>query len=63
MQVADHTLQVGDDVRLIAGTHRGHQALLVQLGDDSSSRHTVRCEDGQTMRVSKAHVQRTDQAS
>jgi hypothetical protein len=57
MPVTDHTLQVGDDVRLIAG------ALLVQLGDDTSSRHTVACEDGQTVRISKAHVQRTDRAS
>ena len=63
MAVADHTLRVGDDVRLIAGPHGGHRALVVQLGDDTSSRHTVRCEDGQTVRVSKAHVQRTDRAS
>ncbi|WP_426566434.1 hypothetical protein ACPPVT_07760 [Angustibacter sp. McL0619] len=63
MAVTDHTLQVGDDVRLIAGAHRGHLAQLVQLGGDTSSRHTVRCEDGQTVRVSKAHVQRTDRAS
>jgi hypothetical protein len=63
MSVTDHTLQVGDDVQLIAGPRRGHRARLVQLGGDTSSRHTVRFEDGQTARVSKAHVQRTDRAS
>ncbi|GAA4359123.1 hypothetical protein GCM10023145_32530 [Angustibacter luteus] len=63
MPVTDHTLEVGDDVHLIAGAHRGHRAQLLQVGDDTSSRHTVRCEDGDTLRVSKAHVQRGDQAS
>ena len=63
MQVADHTLQTGDDVQVIAGPHRGHRARLLQVGGDTSSRHTVRCEDGETVRVSKAHVQRCDRPS
>ncbi len=59
MAVADHTLNVGDDVHVIAGAHQGHRATLVALADPTSSRHTVRCEDGQTVRLSKVHVQRS----
>ena len=63
MPVMDHTLQVGDPVQVIAGAHRGHQGQVVELGDASSSRHTVRCldhaPDGEVLRVSKVHVQRT----
>jgi hypothetical protein len=63
MPIMDHTLQVGDAVRLVAGRHNGHVARLVEVGDATSSRHTVHClehpgPDGETLRVSKAHVQR-----
>jgi ribosomal protein L24 len=60
--VADHTLTVGDDVRVIAGAHQGHQATIVALAEPSGSRHTVHCEDGQTVRLSTVHVQRTSPA-
>jgi ribosomal protein L24 len=58
MAVVDHSLDVGDDVHVIAGPHQGHRATVVQLADPTGSRHTVRCEDGQTVRLSKVHVQR-----
>jgi ribosomal protein L24 len=65
MAIMDHTLQVGDAVRVIAGPHRGHSARVVELGDATASRHTVRClshgqPDGETLRVSKVHVQRDE---
>jgi hypothetical protein len=58
MAVVDHSLDVGDDVQLIAGAHQGHRATVVQLAEPTGSRHTLQCEDGQTVRVSKVHVQR-----
>jgi len=60
MAVVDHTLSIGDDVEVIAGAHQGHRATLVALADPTGSRHTVQCEDGQTVRLSKVHVQRTE---
>lgn len=58
MAVADHDLNIGDAVHVIAGAHQGHRATVVELAAPSGSRHTVRCEDGQTVRLSKVHVQR-----
>ena len=56
---------LADSVRLIAGPHRGHTGRLLELGGETTSRHTVRClshaaPDGETLRVSKVHVQRDD---
>ncbi|GAB3593867.1 hypothetical protein GCM10027446_16750 [Angustibacter peucedani] len=60
MAVTDQTLEIGDDVQVIAGAHRGHRATLVEVGGATSSRHVVRCQDGETVRLSKVHVQRHD---
>lgn len=60
MAVADSTLRVGDDVHVIAGAHQGHRATVVALAEPTGSRHTIRCEDGQTVRLSKVHVQRPE---
>ena len=50
--------RMGHDVHVIAGPHQGHRATVVQLAEPTGSRHTVQCEDGQTVRLSKVHVQR-----
>lgn len=63
MAVADHNLDVGDDVHVIAGPHQGHRATVLELAAPTGSRHTVQCEDGQTVRLSKVHVQRSGPAA
>ncbi len=60
MAVTDHSLAVGDVVQVVAGPHEGHRATLVEVGGPASSRHVLRCQDGDTVRLSKAHVQRDE---